>query len=499
MFTIASSVDTVVMRFRLPTPRYLPPVPSPEYDAVIVGAGPNGLTAAAVLARAGRSVLVVEAASTPGGGTRTAELTLPGFRHDVCSAIHPVGVTSPAFAELGLTEHGLEWLHPEIGVAHPLDDGTAGEMRRTVEETATANGGDHGWRRLFRPLVDSWPNLADSLLGPPVRGPKHPITYVRFGLRTLPPASTVARLVLRDPRQAALFTGIAAHTNTSLLRPMSSAGGLVLVAAGHVGGWPAARGGSQAIADALVSVIQQHGGRIECDRRIGSLDDLPRARALLFDTTPSQLLDIAGDALPTTRQWRYRRFRRGAASFKIDYALDGAMPWTADAARRAGTVHLGGTASEVIAAEESVFKGRIAEQPYILVAQQSLFDPSRAPAGKHTLWVYCHVPMGSTVDMTERIERQIDRFAPGWRDLVLARHVTPPAGLEAYNASYVGGDIAGGANDRLQIVFRPIIALDPYRTGAEHIYLCSQSAPPGGGVHGMCGYWAAKSALRNIH
>ena len=472
-------------------------MPAPEYDAVVVGAGPNGLTAAAVLARAGRSVLVVEAASTPGGGTRTAELTLPGFRHDVCSAIHPVGATSPAFAELGLTDHGLEWMHPEVAVAHPLDDGTAGEVHWSLDDTIAANGGGDAWRRLFAPLVRSWPDLADSLLGPPVRGPRHPLTYLRFGVRTLPPVSTVAGSVLRTEREAALFAGIAAHANTSMRRPMSGAGGLVLVAAGHAGGWPAARGGSEAIADALVSVIERHGGRVECDRRIQSIDELPRARALLFDTTPWQLLDIAGDRLPRTRQWRYRRFRHGAASFKIDYALDGPVPWTAEAARRAGTVHLGGTADEVVAAEEDVFKGRVAERPYVLVAQQSLFDPTRAPAGKHTLWVYCHVPLRSTVDMTERIERQIDRFAPGWRDLVLARHVTTPASLETYNPSYVGGDIAGGATDRLQLIFRPIIAVDPYRSGAEHIYLCSQSTPPGGGVHGMCGYWAAQSVLKN--
>ena len=473
-------------------------MPVPEYDAVVVGAGPNGLTAAAVLARAGRSVLVVEAADTPGGGTRTKELTLPGFHHDVCSAIHPVGATSPAFAELGLADHGLEWVQPEIGVVHPLDDGTAGEVHWDLDRTIAANGEGDRWRRLFEPLVRSWPALAEAALGPPVRGPRHPIAFLRVGLRSLAPVSTIARKVLSGTREAALFTGIAAHANTSLRRPLSAPGGIVLVTAGHVAGWPAARGGSQSVSTALVSVIEASGGRVECDRPVKSLGDLPRARAVLFDTTPWQLLDIAGDRLPAIRQWRYRRFRHGAASFKIDYALDGPVPWTAPAARRAGTVHLGGTAQEVIATEEDVWKGRISDRPYIIVTQQSLFDSSRAPDGKHTLWVYCHVPLGSTVDMTERIERQIDRFAPGWRDLVLARHVTPPVALEAYNANFVGGDIAGGAPDGLQILFRPVIAIDPYRTPARNLYLCSSSTPPGGGVHGMCGYWAAKSALKNM-
>jgi phytoene dehydrogenase-like protein len=473
-------------------------VPTPEYDAVVVGSGPNGLAAAVTIAREGFSVLVVEAGDLPGGGTRTKELTLPGFRHDVCSAIHPVGAVSPAFRELGLERHGLEWVHPDLPVAHPLDDGSAAELHDSIDDTVAANAEGDGWRRVFAPLVDAWPDLVDQLLGPPLRVPRHPVAFARFGLGALLPVRTTARRRLAGTKSSALFAGIAAHANTSLTQPLSSPGGLVLVAAGHVGGWPMARGGSQSIADALVADLLLHGGRVETAHRVTSIDELPRARVVLFDTTPWQLLDIAGHRLPAVQQWRYRRFRHGAASFKLDYALDGPMPWTAEAPRRAGTVHLGGTVEDIVAAERDVFRGRTPDRPFVLVAQQSLFDATRAPEGKHTLWVYCHVPHGSPVDMTERIERQIDRFAPGWRDLVLARHATPPVALEAYNNNYVGGDIAAGAADRLQIVFRPVIALDPYRTPAEGIYLCSASTPPGGGVHGMCGRWAARSALQQL-
>jgi phytoene dehydrogenase-like protein len=466
-------------------------VPTPEYDAVVVGAGPNGLAAARTLARAGRSVLVVEAGDTPGGGTRTKELTLPGFHHDVCSAIHPIGVTSPALVDLD-----IEWIHPDLSMAHPFDDGTAAELHRAIADTVAANAEGDGWRRLLGPLVERWPAVAETIMGPLIRGPRHPLHLLRFGLRALPPASMVTRAL--GPRAGALFAGTAAHANTSLTQPLSSAAGLVLAAAGHAGGWPLARGGSQSIADALVADLEAHGGTVECGRPIRSIDELPPSRAVLFDTTPWQLLEIAGHRLPATRQWRYRHFRKGNGSFKVDYALDGPMPWTAEAARRAGTVHLGGAVPELLASEHDVSHGRIPDQPFVLVAQQSLFDDTRAPEGKHTLWVYCHTPNGSTVDMTERIERQLDRFAPGWRDLVLARHVTPPMGLEAYNANYVGGDIAAGAPDRLQVAFRPIIAVDPYKAGTEGLYLCSASTPPGGGVHGLCGWWAAQSALKQL-
>ena len=466
-------------------------MPSHEYDAVVVGSGPNGLAAAVTIARAGHSVLVVEAGDTPGGGMRTKELTLPGFRHDVCSAIHPIGVTSPMLHDLG-----IEWVHPDLPVAHPLDDGTAVELHQTVDDTVAANDEGDGWRRLLGSLVEHWPTTAAAIMGPPIRGLRHPIPLLRFGLRALPSVRDATRLL--GPRSGAMYAGIAAHANTALTRPLSNAAGLALVAAGHAGGWPMVRGGSQGIADALIRELEAHGGRVECGRPIRSIDDLPRARAMLFDTTPWQLLDIAGHRLPAIRQWRYRRFRKGNGSFKIDYALDGPMPWTAEAARRAGTVHLGGTLEELLDAEGDVAHGRIPDRPYVLVAQQSLFDDTRAPTGTQTLWAYCHVPNASTVDMTDRIERQFDRFAPGWRDLVLAREVTPPKALEAYNENYVGGDIAAGAPDLLQVLFRPVIAVDPYKTPAEGIYLCSASTPPGGGVHGICGYWAAQSALKQL-
>ena len=468
----------------------------PEYDAVIVGSGPNGLAAAVTIAREGRSVLVVEAADHVGGGMRTAEMTLPGFKHDVCSAIHPMGAVSPLFAGLPLKQHGMEWVHADLPLVNPLDGGDAAVLHATIDDTVRANGEGDGWRTLFQPLVDAWPKLADQVLGPPIRAPKHPVPFVKLGLRSLVPTTTIGRRTLGGGKGAALFAGIAAHANTSLTRPLSSPGGLVMTAAGHVGGWPMAKGGSQSIADAFVAHLATFGGKVETGHRVTSLDELPSSKVVVFDTTPWQVLEIAGDRLPSGTVRSYRRFRHGGGSFKVDYALDGPMPWTNDDARRAGTVHVGGTADEIARAEGLVFKGRIPDDPFVLVAQQSLFDGTRAPEGKHTLWAYTHVPNGSTVDMSDRIERQIDRFAPGWRDLVLARHVTPPQSLQLYNDNYRGGDIAGGAPDGLQILFRPRIAVDPYRTGAEGLYICSASTPPGGGVHGMGGFWAATSALK---
>jgi phytoene dehydrogenase-like protein len=465
------------------------------YDAVVVGAGPNGLAAAVRLAEAGASVLVLEQHDRAGGGCRSAELTLPGYLHDVCSAVHPMGAASPYLRTLPLHDHGLTWLHPDVLLAHPLDGGSAGVLLRGVEETSRALD-DSGWSRLLGPLVARWDDVLDSVLAPVLRPPRHPLTMARFGLRALWPATVLASKALGNDRSRALFAGIAAHSINALERPLTSAAGVLLAGAGHAAGWPVAAGGSQSIVDALVSYLRHLGGAIETGRRITTFDDLPASRAVLFDTTPLHLLAIAGDRLPAHYRRRLGRFRHGPGSFKIDYALDGPVPWTAESCRRAGTVHVGGTLAEVASAEAQVARGRHPERPFVLVAQQSLVDTSRAPAGHHTLWAYCHVPAGSTLDMTGPIEAQLERFAPGFSDLVLARSTTSAPQLEAYNPNCVGGDIAGGATNGLQLLFRPTVSAHPHRTPAPGVFLGSASTPPGGGVHGMCGYWAAQEALR---
>lgn len=463
------------------------------HDAVVVGSGPNGLAAAITLASAGASVLVLEAKDTPGGGMRTAELTLPGFRHDVCSAIHPMGAAGHTFPDLGIE---VEWLQPEVMVAHPLDDGSAGVIHRDVVETAAANEAPR-WESLFGPLVERWPDIDRDILGPILRWPRHPLLLARLGTLAALPATVISRL-LQHPTAGALFAGVAAHANTNLSWPLSTSAGLGLIAAGHHGGWPCARGGSQAIADAMVRRLEALGGTVACGQPVRSMADLPPARAYVFDTTPWQLERIAGDDIPAGVRRAWRRFRRGNGSFKIDYALDGPMPWTSPDARRAGTVHLGGTAAEVADAEATVRRGRVAERPYVLVAQQSIFDDTRAPDGRHTLWAYCHVPHGCTEDVGASIERQFDRFAPGWRDLVAARVVMPPSGLAEYNDNYIGGSIDGGISELHQVLFRPDASIDPYRVGSTSMWLCSSSTPPGGGVHGICGSLAARSVLRTI-
>ena len=467
-------------------------------DAVVVGAGPNGLAAAVALAAAGASVLVVEGADTPGGGCRSAAMTAPGFVHDVCSAVHPLGIASPYLRTLPLGDHGLEWLHHEIMLAHPLDDGSSAVLVDGVQATGEAVGDVTGWNRLFGPVVSDWEKVAAGALGPLPRLPPHPVALARFGLRAMAPATVAARRALRSEQARALFVGIAAHSLSALGRPFTAAAALLLGAAGHAAGWPVAKGGSQRIIDALVAELLRLGGTVETGRWVRSIDDLPPAGVVLFDTAPRDLLAIAGTRLPDRYHRRLARYRHGPGVFKVDYALDGPVPWTAEHCRRAGTVHLGGTWTEVAGAEAEVARGRHPERPFVLVAQPSLVDGERAPVGRHTLWAYCHVPKGSSTDQTAAIEGQIERFAPGFGELVLARTTTTATALEAYNPNCVGGDVAGGATDGLQLVLRPVASAHPYRTPDPGIFLCSASTPPGGGVHGMCGYWAAQDALRHL-
>jgi phytoene dehydrogenase-like protein len=468
------------------------------FDAVVVGSGPNGLAAAIAIARAGRSVLVLEAAETIGGGTRTAELTLPGFRHDVCSAIHPLVAGSPFLRGLPLDEHGLELVHPEIPLAHPLDGGDAVALTRSIDETADGLGVDAAaYRRLIEPLAETGRALLDDLLGPP-RPPRHPLAAARFGVSALRSASGLARARFAGPRARALFVGNAAHSLRPLEERATAAFGLVLLLLGHEVGWPAARGGSQAIADAMASLLRSLGGEIETGTKVRSLDELRGARSVLFDLTPRQIVAIAGTALPDRYRRALGRYRYGAGVFKLDYALDGPVPWSASDCRRAGTVHVGGTLEEIAAAEAEVARGGHPQRPFVLVAQPSTFDAGRAPAGAHTLWAYCHVPNGSRVDMTGPIEDQIERFAPGFRALVRARSALGPADLEAYDANYIGGDINGGAADLRQLLARPTLRASPYTTPNPRLFICSSSTPPGGGVHGMCGWHAAQAALSRV-
>jgi len=464
-------------------------------DAVVLGAGPNGLSAAIMLAMAGRSVRVIEAAETPGGGTRSAALTLPGFLHDVCSAIHPMAVGSPFLRQLPLERHGLEWIDP-APLAHPLDDGSAVMLERSLADTAAGLGGDRdAYQRLMQPFVDRADLLFPELLGP-ARPPRHPLLLARFGLSALRSATGLARGAFSGEPARALFGGIAAHSMLRLEQRPSAAVGVVMAVAGHAYGWPVPRGGSQRIADALADHLRRLGGEIVTGQRISRYSELPRARAYLFDVSPRQLIGIAGEELPPIYLRRLARFRQGPGVFKLDFALSAPIPWRARQCALAGTVHVGGTLAEMAAAERAVTSGQHPERPFVLVAQPSLFDDARAPAGSHTAWAYCHVPNGSTTDMSVRIEAQIERFAPGFRECILARNVMAPADLEAYNANYIGGDINGGLQDLRQLFTRPVARWDPYSTPNEQIYLCSASTPPGGGVHGMCGYHAARSVLR---
>jgi phytoene dehydrogenase-like protein len=467
-----------------------------EFDAVVVGAGPNGLAAAAVIARAGRSVLVVEAADTIGGGTRSAELTLPGFVHDVCSAIHPIGYASPAFRELGVTDM-VEWVQPISPAAHPLPDGRAAVLERSIDATADRLGTDgDAYRRIFRPLVDAGQKLPEALMSPLDIPPRHPLVMARYGLIGLRSMRSLTARFSGDEAPA-LLAGMAGHSMLRLDSPITAGFGLFLASLGHHVGWPMARGGSGTIADALAKVITDAGGEIECGRRIDDLGELPAARATLLDLTPRQVVSVAGQRLPDRYRRALLRYRYGPGVFKVDWALDGPIPWTNEAARGAGTVHVGGTFEEVAEAEAAVAAGQHHERPFVLLAQQSLFDETRAPEGRHTAWAYCHVPSGSPRDMTDAIESQIERFAPGFRDLVLARHVMSSEQFERYDANYVGGEINGGVADLRQFLARPVVSLHPWRTPVDGLYICSSSTPPSGGVHGVCGAQAARLALRH--
>jgi phytoene dehydrogenase-like protein len=464
--------------------------------AVVIGSGPNGLTAAVELRKAGLEVTVYEAARGVGGGARSAELTLPGFVHDVCSAVHPMAAGSAAFRSYPLEAHGLRWIQPPAPLAHPLDDGTAVLLERSVDATAAGLGEDGPrYRRLVSPLAARWEELSRDALAPP-HLPRSPLLLARFGLLSAFSAAGELRALFKEERTRALLAGIAAHAIVPLERPFSGAVGWALTLAGHAVGWPVAAGGSQAIADALASYFRSLGGVIELGRPVRSLDELPAADLVMCDITPRQLLKLAGARLPEDYRARLSRFRYGPGVFKVDYALDGPAPWRAPECARAATVHLGGTLEEIALAERAPWEGKVADRPFVLVAQQSLFDPSRAPAGKQTLWAYCHVPHGSAADATEAIERQLERFAPGFRSRVLARRSMGTAELEHHNANLVGGDISGGAMTPGQLFLRPTAGL--YRTPARGLYLCSASTPPGAGVHGLCGFFAAKAALKDL-
>jgi phytoene dehydrogenase-like protein len=468
-----------------------------DYDAVVVGSGPNGLAAAITMQQAGLSVLLVEAKNTIGGGMRSAELTLPDFIHDVCSAIHPLAVAAPFFKTLPLEQHGLKFIYPTIAAAHPFDDGRAAALHSSIEQTAQALGEDQqAYRELMKPIVKDWSQLATDILAP-MRFPKHPISLARFGLKAITSATHIAKR-FHSKEAKGLWAGMAAHSIQSLSSVTTSATALVLMAAGHLTGWPMAKGGSESIANALASYFISLGGVIETNFYVRSLNQLPSCHAVLFDVTPRQLLQIAGEKFSTIYKWQLKRFRYGMGVFKIDWALDGPIPFTASECGQAGTVHLGNTFEEIAAAEQLTSQGKHPDQPFVLLTQQSLFDSSRAPEGKHIAWAYCHVPNGSTTDMTERIEKQVERFAPGFKDLVIGRHVMNTAQLEDYNPNYVGGDIIGGIMDVRQLFTRPALRVSPYRTSAKGIYICSSSTPPGGGIHGMCGWHAAKRALKDV-
>jgi phytoene dehydrogenase-like protein len=466
------------------------------YDAVVVGSGPNGLAAAITIARSGRSVAVLESQPTIGGGARSANLTAPGFTHDVCSAVYPLAIGSPFLRQLPLDQHGLQWIQSPAPLAHPMDDGTAVMLERSVDATSENLDVDGAaYRNIMKWLVEKWDRLEIDILAPP-RFPRHPLSLAKFGLHAMRPARRLAENVFAEQRARALFAGLAAHSMLPLEYAPSAAFGLVLGVTAHALGWPIARGGAQKLADALSSYLRQLGGEIVVNRWITSLDDLPASRVVLCDLTPRQLLRIAGNRFSSRYRRSLEHYHYGMGAFKMDWALSAPVPWKAASCARAATVHLGGTLDEIALSERAAWRGDPAGRPFVLLVQPSLFDDSRAPATKHTLWAYCHVPHGSNFDMTHRVEAQIERFAPGFRDLVIARSAMAPRDLEQHNANLVGGDINGGAAILRQLFFRPTVRL--YKTSLKGLYICSSSTPPGGGVHGMCGHFAALQALKDM-
>jgi phytoene dehydrogenase-like protein len=467
-------------------------------DAIVVGSGPNGLACAAVLARAGMSVKVLEAAETIGGGIRTSERTLPGLLHDDCAAVHVMAVGAPALNEFGLERHGLEWCWPEVDLAHPLEGGDGAVLLRSIADTSAGLGQDGAaWKRVFSSPSEGFEALSEDIMRPILHIPRHPIRLTRFGLPAAMPATVLARAFRGEPARA-LFGGCAAHAFSPLSRPMSSSVGMALICAGHRYGWPVARGGSQAIAEALAAVVREHGGSFETGRPIRSLSELGAPDAVVLDLAPRAVAELAGERLPWHVARAYRRYRHGPGAFKVDLAVAGGVPWSSEPARRAGTVHVAGSFEEIAFAEREINRGRMPERPFVLVCQQSLADPTRASGDTHPVWAYAHVPNAYPGDATEPLLDQIERFAPGLRERILAIATRSTAEMAAYNANYVGGDIITGANTPLQTVIRPRLALDPYSTGIPGVFMCSAATPPGAGAHGMNGYNAAHAVLRGL-
>lgn len=466
------------------------------YDAVVVGSGPNGLAAAITMQQAGLAVLLVEGADTIGGGMRTCALTLPGFLHDVCSAVHPMAVSAPFFQSLRLEQYGLEFIDPPLALAHPFDDGTAAILHQSIEKTASYLG-DDSYKKIVRQLHEDWPQLLPELLAP-LHWPKHPLKMARFGLWAIESAIDFAEKRMTSDKTKALWAGVAAHSMLPLNQRVSAAIGLVLLLSAHYKGWPIPKGGSGQIAEALGKHFVSLGGTIQTGCRVRSLDELPPAKAILMDVTPKQLLAIAGNRLSSFYKKRLNNFRYGMGVFKIDWALHAPIPFTAVDCGKAGTIHLGNSSNEIAAYEQMCWNGKPAAHPFVLLTQPSVFDASRAPEGKHTAWAYCHTPLNAALNMTEAIEAQVERFAPGFKDCILARHTMNSKEMETYNPNYVGGDINGGAQSLSQLFTRPVLSSSPYQTPAQGLYICSSSTPPGGGVHGMCGWHAAQRALKDV-